>query len=126
MVRMVTAAALAVLIAGVGSAAASPESNGFLTKAAAAEQRGDIPAAVQLLQSAIIYAPADTLPYDQLAGLYARTGRPNLARKYYDLALQIDPQDVAARQGVTQLDQASEDKNRTSAEGAQDAAAPKL
>jgi Flp pilus assembly protein TadD len=126
MVRMITATALAVLIAGAASAAASPESNGFLTKAAAAEQRGDTAAAVQLFQSAIIYAPADTQPYDQLAGFYARTGRPNLARKYYDLALQIDPQDRAARQGVTQIDQAAGDKSRTSAQGAQDTAAPKL
>ena len=53
--------------------------------------RGDKDAAVQLFQSAIIYAPNDPAPYAQLGRYYATTGQNELAAQFFNSALSVQP-----------------------------------
>ena len=101
--------------AAAAAAAQSPnepalDENYFLKAAQDSATSGDRDAAVQLWQSAIIYAPSDPVPYQRLAQFYAGTGESELAKQYYGLALQARPTYAPALQGLAMLDLANGDR----------------
>ena len=91
------------------STPAADESH-FLQAAGEAAQGGDVDGAVQLYQSAIIYAPGDPVPYERLAEFYVHTGQPELAHQYFALALDVQPAYAPALQGLALLSLASGDR----------------
>lgn len=82
----------------------------FLSSAQDAVKNGDAEGAVQLYQSAIIYAPGDPVPYQKLAELYVRQSQLELARQYFGLALDVQPAYAPALQGLALLDLATGDR----------------
>jgi Flp pilus assembly protein TadD len=79
----------------------------FLAAAEDSVRRGDKDAAVQLYQSAIIYAPNDPVPYQRLAQFYADAGQSELAMQFYNTALNVQPAYAPALQGLALLALAS-------------------
>jgi Tfp pilus assembly protein PilF len=71
---------------------------------------GDADGAIQLYQSAIIYAPGDPVPYERLAEFYVRKGQAELAQQYFSLALDVQPAYAPALQGLALLDLAAGDR----------------
>ena len=100
-------AAAAAVVTTAESLTANPGS--FLQQADAAAQQGDALAAVQLYQSAIIFAPLDPNGYNRLAELYVTTNQPDLAEKYFGIALDVDPANPLALKGLALLDLAAGD-----------------
>ena len=94
-----------ILLLGLaGSAsAATPEASALITQAQDAQVKGEHELALRLAQSAIVADPAKPAPYVALGDLYARQGQSEFARSYYDLALEIDPQDAAAQRAIAAL-----------------------
>lgn len=90
----------------------------YMAAAGSAQSKGDLVAAAQLLQSAMITSPVATEPYNRLAQLYASAGEESLARKYFAIALNIDPTNAEALKGMALLNLASGD--RAGAEAARD------
>jgi Flp pilus assembly protein TadD len=82
----------------------------FVQAAEDAAKNGDIIGAIQLYQSAIIYAPSDPGPYVKLGELLAHNGQPQSAQRYYGLALEVQPAYAPALQGLALLDLASGDR----------------
>jgi Flp pilus assembly protein TadD len=72
----------------------------YLHRAEEAAGHGDGLAAIQLFQSAIIYAPATPEPYIGIAGYYSANGQTELAEKYFDIALEMDPANPPALRGL--------------------------
>lgn len=108
---------LAMTIAMVGSTgfAAAEEAQALsepqlLRSADDAVNGGNAGGAVQLYQSAIIYAPGDPVPYQKLAELYVRQSQLELARQYFGLALDAQPAYAPALQGLALLDLATGDR----------------
>ena len=101
----------AALVGSIGFAAAEeaqPISEPQLLRSADdAIKGGDADGAVQLFQSAIIYAPGDPVPYLKLAELYVRQSQLELARQYFSLALDVQPAYAPALQGLALLDLAT-------------------
>jgi Flp pilus assembly protein TadD len=83
------------------------QAKAFLQQAENAAQRGDTLAAVQLYQSAIIFAPMDVDVYNQVAQFYASSKQPDMAEKYFDIALDVDPANPLALKGLALLDLAA-------------------
>jgi len=81
--------------------------NYFLKAAQDSANSGDSDAAVQLWQSAIVYAPDDPVPYQQLAEFFAHSGQNELAQQYFSLALEVQPAYAPALRGIAMLDLAS-------------------
>jgi tetratricopeptide (TPR) repeat protein len=79
----------------------------FLREADQARQTGDADSAVQLYQSAIIYAPGDPVPYEKLAEYFVHSNQPELAQQYFNLALDVQPAYAPALQGLALLDLAA-------------------
>lgn len=90
----------------------------FLEQASESAKLGDLDAAAQLFQSAIIYAPSDPVPYHRLGQLYAQSGQRELAQQYFGLALNVEPAYAPALQGLALLDLAA--GNRAGAEAQRD------
>ena len=86
----------------------------FLDRASESVKSGDVDAAAQLFQSAIIYAPNDPVPYHRLGQLYAQRGQRELAQQYFGLALNVEPAYAPALEGLALLDLAA--GNRAGAE----------
>jgi Flp pilus assembly protein TadD len=86
----------------------------FLDRASESAKSGDLDAAAQLFQSAIIYAPLDPVPYHRLGQLYAQNGQRELAQQYFGLALNVEPAYAPALEGLALLDLAA--GNRAGAE----------
>jgi Flp pilus assembly protein TadD len=86
----------------------------FLDRASESVKSGDVDAAAQLFQSAIIYAPNDPVPYHRLGQLYAQSGQRELAQQYFGLALNVEPAYAPALEGLALLDLAA--GNRAGAE----------
>jgi tetratricopeptide (TPR) repeat protein len=86
----------------------------FLDRASESAKSGDVDAAAQLFQSAIIYAPNDPIPYHRLGQLYAQSGQRELAQQYFGLALNVEPAYAPALEGLALLDLAA--GNRAGAE----------
>src|SRR2546423_2899796 len=61
----------------------------FLNAAEDYVKRGDKDGAVQLYQSAIVYAPNDPVPYQRLADFYAGNGQGELAMQFFNEALNV-------------------------------------
>ena len=79
----------------------------FLKAADQAVTAGDSDSVVQLYQSAIIYAPGDPIPYEKLAEYLFRSAQPELAQRYFMLALDVQPAYAPALQGLALLDLAA-------------------
>jgi Flp pilus assembly protein TadD len=71
---------------------------------------GDMDSAVQLYQSAIIYAPGDPVPYERLAEFYVQGGQAELAHQFFALALDVQPAYPPALRGIALLDLAVGDR----------------
>jgi Flp pilus assembly protein TadD len=124
--RMCVAAVLVVVFSGslawAQSEAQAPASSDtpvlseqyFLDRAGESAKSGDLDAAAQLFQSAIIYAPLDPVPYHRLGQLYAQSGQRELAQQYFGLALNVEPAYAPALEGLALLDLAA--GNRAGAE----------
>jgi Flp pilus assembly protein TadD len=101
----------AALVGTIGFAAAEEAQSisepQLLRSADDAIKGGDAGSAVQLYQSAIIYAPGDPVPYLKLAELYVRQSQLELARQYFSLALDVQPAYAPALQGLALLDLAT-------------------
>lgn len=82
----------------------------FLKAAEEALKTGDKGSAVQLYQSAIIYAPEDPVPYQRLGEFYAKSGEAELAQRYFSIALDVQPAYAPALQGLALLDLARGDR----------------
>ena len=82
----------------------------LLQAAETAAKGGDAEGAVQLYQSAIIYAPGDPLPYERLAEFYVHTGQAELAHQFFALALDVQPAYPPALQGLALLNLAAGDR----------------
>ena len=57
----------------------------------------------QLLEQAIVADPANAAALSALADHYIKTGKPKMARKYFRIALTVDPVDVTALGGLLDL-----------------------
>jgi Flp pilus assembly protein TadD len=79
----------------------------FLTAADDSAKRGDKDAAIQLYQSAIVYAPNDPVPYERLASFYAGNGQRELATQFFSTALDVQPAYAPAIRGLALLALAS-------------------
>jgi len=115
----------ALLLVGLSSSYAWAQSDSpvfteqyFLDKALESASLGDLDAAAQLFQSAIIYAPHDPVPYHRLGQLYAKSGQAQLAQQYFSLALNVEPAYAPALEGLALLDLAA--GNRAGAEAQRD------
>jgi len=75
---------------------------------------GDLPAAQWLLERAIAANPANARAYAHLGGVHRSKGDTRVARKYYRIALEIDPAEPDALSHLAQLDIA--EGNRVAAE----------
>jgi cytochrome c-type biogenesis protein CcmH/NrfG len=90
----------------------------FLQLADQAAKDGDSDGAVQLYHSAIIYAPADPVPYERLAEFYVHSNSPEQAQRFFALALDAQPAYAPALQGLALLDLAA--GNRAGAQAQHD------
>jgi tetratricopeptide (TPR) repeat protein len=90
----------------------------FLERGSEAAVIGDLDAAAQYFQSAIIYAPANPVAYHRLGQLYARNGQRELAQQFFALALNVEPAFAPALEGLALLDLAA--GNRAGAEAQRD------
>ena len=79
----------------------------FLKAADQAVKNADPDTVIQLYQSAIIYAPSDPVPYEKLAEYFASSKQPELAQRYFNLALDVQPAYAPALQGLALLDLAA-------------------
>jgi Flp pilus assembly protein TadD len=75
----------------------------FLAAAEDSIKRGDKDGAVQLFQSAIVYAPNDPVPYQKLADFYAGNGQGELASQFFNTALDVQPAFAPAIRGLALL-----------------------
>jgi tetratricopeptide (TPR) repeat protein len=90
----------------------------FLERGSEAAGVGDLDAAAQYYQSAIIYAPTNPIAYHRLGQLYAKNGQRELAQQYFALALNVEPAFAPALEGIALLDLAA--GNRAGAEAQRD------
>lgn len=77
--------------------------------AAAAERRFE--EAQRLLEEAIVSNPANADAFTELAAVHKTAGNPKLARKYYVIALEIDPVLPAALGGLARLNVEAGDRD---------------
>jgi tetratricopeptide (TPR) repeat protein len=103
---------MAALAFSAAAAAPNAVASNFLSEAQQAALAGDTLGAVQLYQSAIIYAPAAPEPYNGLAQFYADRDQPDMAQKYYALALGVDPANAEALKGMALIDLAAGNLNQ--------------
>jgi len=97
MVLLVQGAALAPGWAGDGRAPARTKISQALAKDASAKlAASDAMAALTLYESALVADPRNTAAYVGLGRTYEALKRPKDSMRYYELALAIDPNDVAA------------------------------
>jgi Tfp pilus assembly protein PilF len=90
----------------------------FLDRGTEAAGIGDLDAAAQYYQSAIIYKPTNPVAYHRLGQLYAKNGQRELAQQYFALALNVEPAFAPALEGLALLDLAA--GNRAGAEAQRD------
>lgn len=64
----------------------------------------DVERARQLFEQAIVADPANVAAFTALGRLYQRQGKQAQARKYYDLALSVDPTEPDALYSAAELD----------------------
>lgn len=93
-------ALLGSLIALAIGSNAFAQAEDYLRQAEEAVSRGDDPAAIQLYQSAIIYAPATIAPYIGIAEYFADNNRLDSAEIYFGIALEMEPAQPSALKGL--------------------------
>ncbi len=96
-------------LAAVAAEGPAPSAGTFLQEADEAAKQGNALAAVQLYQSAIIFAPSDPNGYNRLAQYYVGAHQPDMAEKYFGIALDVDPANASALKGLALLDLAAGD-----------------
>ena len=97
----------ALAAANVNAGDAAADEPHFLQAAEQAAKDGDRDGAVQLFQSAIIYAPGDPVAYERLAEFYVHSDAPEMAQRYFSLALDAAPAYAPALQGLALLNLAA-------------------
>lgn len=121
--RMVCLPALALLLALLpGVAMAVDDASARISivlgeRGIEAVARGDLAGAQRLFERAIVANPANAPAYAHLGAVHHATGDVRLARKYFGIALSIDPTELDALSGLARLD---------IAEGNREAAAERL
>lgn len=80
-------------------------------KGVAALAAGELAGAQRLLEEAVVANPANARAYTQLAAVHEARGNQKLARKYYVIALSIDPVFPAALGGLAKLNIEAGDKD---------------
>ncbi len=100
--------------AGAVDARSANASLTIAAKASAAMDRGDFLAAQKLYETAVVADPGNASAYTGLGMAHQARKEPKFARKYYLIALSIDPSDPRALSRLAHLD--LEAGNRTSAE----------
>ena len=93
-----TSAPVAALAASAPLQAASQSLTAKALASTSAETRR------QLLEQAIVADPAIATALSALADYYIKAGEPAFARKYFRIALAVDPTDVVALSGLGALD----------------------
>ena len=83
-------------------------------KGAEAVDRGDFLKAQRLFETAVVANPANATAFTGLGAAHEARGQQNLARKYYVIALSIDPSDAPALSRLAHLDLGT--GNRSAAE----------
>ena len=78
----------------------------LLDKSRAAERLGHHDEALGLAQSAIVADPARASSYTALGDLYLAQNQTDYARFYFNEALNIDPQERAATEGIARAEAA--------------------
>lgn len=66
-------------------------------------RRGNMAAGARLLQDLADSEPSDVIAQNNLARVLEDLNQPDVARRYYEKALQVEPHDVEARHGVDRL-----------------------
>ena len=85
------------------AAATPPAVTALINQAQHAQVRGEHELALRMAQAAIVADPSQPASYVALGQIYAQQGQQDYARSYYELALQIDPQDAAALRAMAGL-----------------------
>jgi Flp pilus assembly protein TadD len=120
LLRFAPPAALVLLLALVPGVALAVDVASARNSAELAERgidtaaRGDLAAAQRLLERAVAANPANARAYAHLGGVHQSMTDTRLARKYYGIALAIDPAEPDALNRIAQLDLA--EGNRAAAE----------
>lgn len=109
--------ALAGLLALLAALAASPTaeagkyteryakvSEALVAKGKAALEKGDYKAAAQAFEQAVVANPRNALGFTYLGVTKLRMGERPLAKKYFDTALEIDPNQIQALSWAGQAD----------------------
>jgi Tfp pilus assembly protein PilF len=86
----------------------------LVAKGSAAADRGDLPEAQRLFETAIVANPANAAAFTGLGTVHEARDQKNLARKYYLIALSIDPSHAPALSRLAHLE--LDAGNRTAAE----------
>lgn len=81
---------------------ANPQAEGWKAQGAAARARGDLPAAVDAYEVALLIDPRDNGTVLALAELARAQGLPGKAIRYYELVLRDQPANIAALLGEGQ------------------------
>lgn len=85
-------------------AASARASLSLASKGAAAMERGDFLAAQRLYETSVVANPANAAAFTGLGTAHEARGQARLARKYYNIALSIEPSDISALSRLAQLD----------------------
>lgn len=103
---------LAVMLTAAGSAAAAApaRSDTLATRGATALDRSNYPDAMRLLEQAVTADPKNARAFSLLGLAHHQLGENGAAEKYFDIALQIDPDDTMALSYGGRLDLVSGDK----------------
>ncbi|MEM8785146.1 MAG: tetratricopeptide repeat protein [Pseudomonadota bacterium] len=86
------------------AAASSTASDRLLTSGKRALAGADYDRAVLLFEQSMTANPKNASAYGYLAKSYQEMGETRLARKYVDLALEVDPDNVTALEQAVRLD----------------------
>ena len=97
---------IAAMLIGSASPAFADKVDQLLDKSRAAERLGHHDEALGLAQSAIVADPARASTYTALGDLYLAQNQTDFARFYFNEALDIDPQERGAAQGIARAEAA--------------------
>lgn len=94
---------VAPLLAFLSVPAFADNINSLIKQSRAAEAAGNTQDAILYIQSAMVADPSRASTYAALGDFYARAHQTDLAMQYYDEALDLDPNDPAAKKGMAQV-----------------------
>jgi Flp pilus assembly protein TadD len=96
------------LTAGEALAAHPSGPDSLLARSRALEAQGQLDAAEELAESAIVADPTRASSYAALGEIYMRAGKTEFARFYFLKALDIDPDDARAKSDLAVADRADQ------------------